>query len=79
MISPALTRPLRTETQARAEIGVSVVIRGDSVLLIRHGQREGFTRCGDMADELPADRARVVAMDILAAVNVIETRKAKET
>ncbi len=76
-MSAYLDQERRTEAQARAEIGVSVAIRGDSVLLIRHGQREGFTRCGDLADELSTDRARVVAMDILTAVNVIETRKAK--
>ena len=77
-MSAYLSHPLRTEAEARAAVGVSVAIKGDAVLLIRRGPRSGYTRCGDLADELTTERATAVAKDILAAVNVIETRKARE-
>lgn len=59
-----------------APTAVSVAIKGNCVLLIRHGERGGLHRGADTADELTVEAAEIVARDIVAAITEIRRRKA---
>ena len=58
--------------------GISVMLRGECVLLVRTGQRSGFTRSADLADELTWEAAELLARDLSEAANEIRRRKASD-
>lgn len=75
MTSSYLSRALRTETQARADGGLTTFRHGDMVAIAHHGQRSGFDRSGLPADLLGTADAERFARDILGIVNEIESDK----
>lgn len=61
-----------------ADTGLSVAIKGSSVLIIRHGQRSGMTRAADLADELSVEAAEALAADMMKAIEEIRRRKTSD-